>query len=274
MFILDLVWGLVQLALVTGGGLYVYGDYRSGWSSTKRLWGKVESTALRLTGRKEDSVTRANKMVGEFGKGLDEFRRAVAAIEADIQVSEKQSRAEGALAGEYGAVVETALRRGDEKVAALAAEAKVQAEARAQMFAEHVNEQRRVIAIMREELLEQEGNFDVMQTKVATIQVQSQLATTKEKLYGLISEVHVKTGLTPSAELEQMKLDAERRNIQAGVLLGMAKGRNGHQAKQLLRSAKEENILEETRNRLALPTSEPDQEVEVIDDKRVVLVAS
>lgn len=279
MFILELVWGFAQLAAFGGGALYVYGDYKRGWSTTRRLWGKAESLALRLTGRQEDGVDRANKLVGDFGRGLDEFRRAVAAIEADIQVSEKQGREQSVLVDQYRILVETALRQGDEKTAAVAAEAKVQAETRARMFVDHVVDQRRVAVIMREGLSDQESNFDIMQTKVVTIQIRSQLAGAKEKLYGLVSEVHVKTGLTPSAELERMRLDAERRDVQAGILLEMAKNRNGQQAKRLLRSAEADRVLIEARNRLALPAAGAggDSEEEaavVIDEKKIMVVTS
>lgn len=255
MFILELAWGFAQLAAFGVGALYVYYDYKRGWSTARRLWGKAESFALRLTGHQEDGVNRANKLVGDFGRGLDEFRRAVAAIEADIQVSEKQGREQSMLVGQYRILVETALRRGDEKTATVAAEAAVQAETRARMFVDHVVDQRRVVVIMREGLLEQENNFDVMQTKVVTIQTRSQLAEAKEKLYGLVSEVHVKTGLTPSAELERMRLDAERRDVQAGFLLEMARNHNGQQAKRLLRSVEADQVLIEARNRLALPAA-------------------
>ncbi len=256
MFIISFAWGLIQLAALAGGGLYVYKDYKSGWVTTKRLAEKVQSQALRLAGFKEDEMRRANKLVGDFARQLDSFRRAVANIEADIQISEKQAREQGVLANQYAGLVEAALRKGDEKTAQVAAEAKVQSEKRMQMFIAHATDQCKVVGIMRDELSDQESNFDVVQTKAVTVQVRAQLADTKSKLYELISDVHEKSGLTPSAELERLLLDTERKDIQAGILLGMVKNNPRHFSDRLLRSAEVESVLREARQRLALPSAD------------------
>lgn len=254
MFIIDLAWGLMQLAAFVGGGLYVYKDYKNGWVTTKRLVDRAQGFALKMTGFRENEVSRANKLVGDFAQQLDSFRRAVASIEADIQIAEKQAKEHGVLAGQYAGLVEVALVRGDEETATVAAEAKIQAEKRMEMFFAHVADQRKVAGIMREELAVQEGNFDVMQTKAVTVQVRAQLAETKEKLYGLVSDVHIKSGLTPRSELERLLVDTERKDIQSGILLDMVRNSPRRFADRLLRSAEVENVLKGVRQRLALPS--------------------
>ncbi len=254
MFIIDLAWGLIQLVALAGGGLYVYKDYKNGWVTTKRLADRVQSFALKMSGFRENEVGRANKLVGDFAQQLDSFRRAVASIEADIQISEKQAKEHGVLAGQYTGLVEVALAKGDEETAAVAAEAKIQAERRMAMFTAHVDDQRKVVGIMREELTVQESNFDVMQTKAVTVQVRAQLAETKEKLYGLVSDVHIKSGLTPRSELERLLVDTERKDIQNSILLDMVKNSPRRFADRLLRSAEVEHVLKGVRQRLALPS--------------------
>lgn len=265
MFIISLVWGVVQLAALAGGGLYLYGDYKRNWAGTKKLLGGAQNLALRLTGRQEDPVAKARARLDSFAKGLDEFRRAVAAIEADAQVAEKQGREQEGQASQYGGLVELALRRGDEKTAVVAAEAQVQYAKRSEMLVEHAQEQHRVGAILAGELSEQENVFDRMRAQVATIEVNCRLAGAKERLYRLSSEIHEKTGLTPKAELEEMRQAAERRNIAAGILLGMARKYDGQPALRLLQSAEVEMVLTAARNRLALPEASSVRDTDVHD---------
>lgn len=274
MFIIDLAWGLIQLAAFAGGGLYIYKDYKSGWVTTKRLGEKAQSFILKWTGFKENEVQRANKLVGDFAQQLDNFRRAVAAIEADIQISEKQAKEHSVLAGQYASLIEDALRRDHEQTAAMAAEAKIQAEKRMQMFTSHATDQRRVVGIMREELAEQESSFDVIQTKAVTVQVRAQLADTKEKLYELVSDVHTRSGLTPRAELERLLVDTERKDLQMGILLDMVKNNPRHLSDRLLRSAEVERVLEAARQRLALPSPNNLPENEGGEAEKVITLVS
>lgn len=279
MFIIDFVWGLMQLAGVAGTGLYVYSDYKRGWATSKRLLGRVANLTLRRTGYGEDSEKKINAVINEYARQVASFREDVASIEADAKVYENKAREQEAEAHQYWGLVEGAFRCGDQEAAAIAAEAQVQAETRRNLFTEHASDQARVVRVMRLELDNLEMSFEQKKTKAETARVRLRKAQAKRRLYELSSEVHEKYGLTPSGELDKIFLDAEREDIKTGVLLEMVREGPRLRAGQLLHSVEVERVLEEARQRLALPpASDPagamEEEATVIDEKRIMVVSS
>lgn len=260
MFIIDFVWGVLQLTTLAGTGLFVYSDYRRGWPTCRRLLEKGQRTFLRLTGQKEDEVQKAKAIVDDYARKLDNFRRAVAKIEANVAVSRKKAGQDALLAAQFQEVMESALRFGQEEEAAVAAEGKIQAEARQAMYCANVEEQDAVLEAMKKELLFLDYNLDVVITQAVTVGTQSNLARCKEQLYGLVSEVHVESGLTPVGELKMLVDNSERENLKAGFLLKMARSPQ-RQGQLLLHTAEVKKTLEEARQRIALLPAPENEEL-------------
>lgn len=119
---------LLTLGAMGGGALYLYRDYRNGFTKTKALVGKA--ARVLGVGNVSDENTRANEAVERFAKGLGTLRDAVAEVETNYKMALKQQNEQQHLALRFGEILTEAMRKGDETAASVAAVAKINAEQR------------------------------------------------------------------------------------------------------------------------------------------------
>lgn len=271
MFIFDLVYGLIQIVVFGGGAVFVWQDYKNDFAQSKALCAGVTNKVRRLTGMRETDIEKANNAVQDWAKNIARLRNSLASIEASRMQALKQSQEQKLLAADFQNLVVEALRQKDEDAATAAAFGKVQAEKRAQLFAEHAETNAQVAKVLGEELESVEMDFEAARTQAETIRVNTEIADAKKQLYGLVSEITTE-GFTPKGQLEQSLLVTEHNMLKTGVLVDLASKKGGKRRVERFKQLAEVNReLNEARNRLALNPAPP--EVLEADDSEIKVTA-
>lgn len=247
---------VLELAALGAGGLYLYRDYRQGFPKTKALVVKIQR-ALHLGGE-PDEVAIANAAIEKFAQGLGALREAVAEVETNHQMAVQQGLEQSKLAASFLEVEKDALRKQDENTAAVAAVAKINAKARAELFEEHAQESLKVAKVLHDELDAVEMEFEARRTEVDTVRVRAAIADARQKLYAVISQVEKETGLTAVGQLKQALVSSERRMLKTGFLLDMASNSGNGKIRKMMQLAEVRYDLDETRKLIALPAGTPE----------------
>ena len=252
MFAIDLILGLIQLAALGGGSVFLWQDYKHDFTKSKALYAGVTNKVRRLTGMRESDVEKANIAVQDWAKNIARLRDSLASIEASRKKALRQGMEQKLLAADFQNLITDALRQNDEDAAAAAAFGKVQAQKRAQLFTEHAETNAQVAKVLAEELEGVEMDFEAARTQADTIRVNSEIADARKQLYGLVSDITVE-GFTPKGQLEQSLLTTEHSMLKAGVLVDIASKRGGKKRVERFKQVAEvTRELSEARNRLAL----------------------
>ncbi len=272
MFGIDLILGLIQLAALGGGSIFLWQDYKHDFIKSKALYAGVTNKVRRLTGMRESEVEKANNTVQDWAKNIARLRDSLASIEASRKQALRQNQEQRLLVADFQNLVTEALKQNDENAAATAAFGKVQAERRAQLFADHAETNAQVARFLGEELEGVEMDFEAARTQADTIRVNSEIADAKKQLYGLVSDIAVE-GFTPKGQLEQSFLTTEHDMLKAGVLVDLATKRGGKKRIERFKQLAEVNrTLSEARDRLALNPAPP-EEVARVDDREQAVTA-
>lgn len=243
---------IAEIVVTVGAIVFFYKDYKNDFARSREI---IAWILDKIKGR-EGAVSCAERFVQAYAKQIGALREAVATIEANQKIAEKRAFEEAHLAVSFKSVVDEALRRGKDKEAAAAAVAKIQCEMRADLFREHAQQQIRVAEEMHDGLESAEMEFEIVKTQAETIKVYAALTEAKRQLYGLISEIEAKTGLTAKGNIRQILLTVETDMYKADSMLRLA-GRNGRaRVESFMRQVEVQNELEEARQRIALPPAD------------------
>lgn len=258
MFAIDLILGLIQLAALGGGSVFLWQDYKHDFTKSKALYAQVTNKVRRLTGMRESDVEKANNAVQDWAKNIARLRDSLASIEASRKQALRQSQEQKLLAADFQALITDALRQRDEDAAVAAAFGKIQAEKRAQLFTEHAKTNAQVAQVLGEELEGVEMDFEAARTQADTIRVHSEIADAEKQLYSLVSDITVE-GFTPQGQLKQSLLATEHSMLKAGVLIDLASKRDGKKRINRFKQLAEVNReLNEARSALALNPAPPE----------------
>ena len=253
MFLMSMIWGVMELVFVGGAGLFLYQDYKRGFVTTKALAEKAGSKFRQLTGIRESEVDKANRAVEQWSRQVGVLRESVASIKANHQLAEKRNREEMVLVSQFNKVQENALRVNDQDAAAAAAMAKIQAAQRATLFAEHAIEQIQVARALEQELEGVEVEFDIIRTQAETVRVNAEISEARRNLYELTSSIEAKTGFTSRGVLEQALINTEHEKLKSGALLDMAFKHSSSRVHRYMQLAEVNEELDQARKRIALP---------------------
>lgn len=267
MFIFDLVFGVIQLVALGGGGIFVYQDYKHGFVTSKAILAGASHKFRRLTGIKESETDKATETVEKWAVNIAKLREAVASVSANSQLAVKQSQEQRFLVSQFSQVEEEALRKNDEEAATVAAVAKIESERRSNLYAEHAQSQAEVAQVLERDLDISEMEFCKAQTKAETIRLNESIAEAQGNLYQLTSSFNV-DGLTPKGELEQGVLRTEHKRLKSGVLLRLASKNDNSKIHRFMQDAEVKRELDSTRNRLALPPAST--EASVTEEPRLI----
>ena len=250
---------ILELLAVGGVGLFVYRDYKNGFPALSSMYQRG-CGILRIAGRKEDTITRVDRLVAQHAKGLALLRDSVATIKANAEQTARRMGEQGILAVEWTEVAEEAARAGNDEALTLAAVAKVEAEKRTKFFAGHEAEQRRVLKILEDQMAVKEMEFDGIRTKAETARVVHQITEAKKNLYLLSSNVEAEVGLTTNGQLEQLLLGVEHEDLKTDALLEMVQDSGKGRIIQFRQQYDVRKAIEEVKQKIALPPAPPEIE--------------
>lgn len=272
MFLISLAWGVVELVLVGGTGLFLFQDYKRGFVATKGLAEKAGSKFRQLTGIRESEVDKANRAVEQRARQVAILRESVASLKANYQLAEKRHHEEMILVSQFNKVEEQALRANDQDAATAAAIAKIQAERRVQRFADHAQDQIQVARVLEQELEGQEFELDISRTQAEDVRLNNEISEAQRNLYELTSNIQAQTGFTARGVLEQALINTEREKLKTSALLEMASKHSLGRVSRFMELAEVKQELDEARKRIALPPAPSEVEhpalPETTEDRR------
>lgn len=276
MFIFDAFWGLVQIGVFAGTGLFVWSEYRRGWPTMIAMGEKLNVHVKRMLGR-EDHLDIADGIVSKYASNVHQLREAIASCETDAEQQIKEASGQLLLAKQFEEEEREALMRRDDTSAAIAASYKINALKRAQMFAESADANIQVVKALKEERFEAEADYDIAQTEADTIRTGVSITEANKHRYESISEMSLRpgSGLTARGELKRLVDKTEHDKIVSQKMVNLAKEyRNGRTPRRFSHQGEIQRELEEMRMKISLPAPETNgdgmQTVESSTDAEVV----
>lgn len=267
---------IIEFVLLAGGGIFLYKDYRNGFTASRALLVKIGFAKL----VEEDMSTKAERLVNDQAKIVGMLEEKTGSIQASCEQNIHKAADHQKWIAQFGNLAEQATQRimeierklkdGDledsERTKLQKELQKLEMDAKTALLARDQHRER--LRSVEELILEQQAVVEALDSqhqlasigldraKVVrdTIVSDVTIAQTRELTYQLVSEVDAQTGFTSSGQLQELREKAEHRKLKAGAMLRLAERNNrSPELNSLLQDAAVNKELADIRNRLALP---------------------
>lgn len=250
---------IFEFLFIGGGAIFLLQEWRRGFPVSKRLYANVYN---RATGNHRGEieilgpVQVAEQIVTRYAQSVAKLEESVAQVIANKRSMEQRALEEGQLAVEAQEIMEEALGQGNEEVAQLAANKKVNHLERQRMFEANAERQIPVAEKLQTEFDILSNKLELVQTSAETIRVQAHIASVNQQLHNLLSDVSQVTGLSLQGQLSDLVRSTQNEQYKTEALLEIDAGKQKVADFQLSARARKE--IEDTRKRVSLPS--PQQE--------------
>lgn len=238
---------IIEIIVLGAAGLFAWSDSRTGWKRSKKignfLKGKFDQVA-------QGSLTpgqKVERLLDAYRIRVEKFRDGVSLLQANADQSLRISQEEEANAKDARRLAKKAMNKGLEKEAEEAIIMAVNAEERAKIYYTNAVQYRELSTNMLEDLVNVEGEYEIIKTKADTIRVHDKIAETNRNLYEVLSEVS-KDGATPLGKLIELAEQTEKDALASTIKIRLAQNSPEAQRRNFRRLIQGSQIEEELEN--------------------------